>query len=463
MNILQVNSSDGRGGAAMVALNLHLAYKQRGHHAEMAVGFKQSGLADISILPNARHAAHRWARFWWQVYARLLPYYGRFRGMPYRLNQLIHGLAVPQKLAEDWQGIENFDFPATRHIISDRTARPAVLHLHNLHRNYFDLRALPALSQQVPTFITLHDMWLLTGHCAHAFDCERWTIGCGSCPDLSIYPAIRRDATAMNWRRKASIFERSKLYVTTPSRWLMDKVQRSLMAPGIVEARVIRNGVDLTVFRSGDKGAARAKVNLPVDGLIVLVAANGIRRSPWKDYHTMRTAIGRVAERLAPQNILFIALGDAGPEERIGLATIRFVPYVTDRQAVAAYYQAADLYLHVSRADVFSLAVSEALSCGTPVVATAVGGIPEVVQSLTDHPAGGGEPTGILTPPGDGETLANAIEELLKNPELRSQLGQNGLRESRRQLDFEQQVDAYLDWYAQILQQRKAEKAKSHD
>ena len=51
----------------------------------------------------------------------------------------------------------------------------------------------------MPVALTLHDEWLLTGHCAYTLGCERWRIGCGRCPDLTIYPAIRRDSTAENF------------------------------------------------------------------------------------------------------------------------------------------------------------------------------------------------------------------------------------------------------------------------
>jgi len=86
--------------------------------------------------------------------------------------------------------------------------------------------------------LTLHDAWLLAGHYAHSFDCNYWKIGCGSCPDLSIYPVIRRDATAYNWQRKAEIYRTSRLYAFTPSQWLMDWVNQSMLKPGAVASKV---------------------------------------------------------------------------------------------------------------------------------------------------------------------------------------------------------------------------------
>jgi len=68
--------------------------------------------------------------------------------------------------------------------------------------------------------------------------------------------------------------------------------------------------------------------------------------------------------------------------ERIGQAEVKFVPYQSSPEDVAKYYQIADVYVHAARADTFPNTVLEALACGAPVVATAVGGIPEQIKGL---------------------------------------------------------------------------------
>ena len=90
-------------------------------------------------------------------------------------------------------GLENFNFPGSRGLLCLMSPRPGVVHCHNLHGGYFDLRFLPKLSARVPTLLTLHDAWLLGGPSAHSFGCERWTTGCGPCPDFTIPPAIPVD------------------------------------------------------------------------------------------------------------------------------------------------------------------------------------------------------------------------------------------------------------------------------
>lgn len=455
LSIVQVGMFDRYGGAERVAWDLFEAYRARGHEAWLAVGRKRSDDPRVLALPH-HEARNPWSRFWWRLHRDLQPVYGRFPGT--RLAaRIAHRLAEPAGWLDARRGREDFHYPGAWRLLDMTPRRPDILHGHNLHQKYFDLRALPWLSRQVPVVLTLHDAWLLAGHCAHSFSCQRWRTGCGECPDLSIYPAIRRDASAENWRRKRAIYAASRLHVAAPCRWLMQKVEASILAEGIVEARVIPYGVDLSIFRPGDSRAARAALGLPMEARVLLFAASGIRGNIWKDYQTMRAAVGRLGERLRGRNVLFVALGENSPPEQIGGAEIRFVPFQSEPAAVARYYQAADLYVHAARADTFPNTVLEALACGTPVVATAVGGIPEQVRSLPDERTSGGDGcTGALVPVGDAEALARRIEHLLQNEDLRRRLADHAADDARRRFDLDREVDEYLGWYQTLLEAWRA-------
>ena len=141
--------------------------------------------------------------------------------------------------------------------------------------------------------------------------------------------------------------------------------------------------------------------------------------------------------------MLFLALGEEAPTERIGQAEVRFIPYQKELETVARYYQAADIYLHAARADTFPNTVLEALACGTPVVATAVGGIPEQVKD---------DVTGRLVPPEDAEAMAEAIIILLTDEALRRRLGYGAGQDAQIRFGLSRQVDTYLEWYRAIVE-----------
>jgi glycosyltransferase involved in cell wall biosynthesis len=306
-------------------------------------------------------------------------------------------------------GREDFRFPASRRVLELAPSPPDVVHVHNLHGGYFDLRALPELARRGRLVATLHDAWLLTGHCAHPFDSDGWLRGCGSCPHLDTYPALRRDGTAFNLARKRSIYEGLELTVVTPSRWLMDMVERSVLAPSATRRAVVPNGVDLELFAPGERKPQRS---VP----LVVFAAQGGRANEFKDSSTLEAALARL-----DRSVEFVALGD---------------PPVPPAE-VARWLRAADLYVHPSRADTFPTGVLEALACGTPVVASRVGGIPEQVS----------EETGVLVEPGDPAALAAAIESLLVDPERRVRMGAAAAADARERFSVDRQIAEYLDLY----------------
>lgn len=424
----------------------------------MAVG-QQVG-DDPGVIPIPKdNPGGVWGAVWLGLADMIAPARGKVKGAGAVTGLLRHIGYLPFTLA-DRLGLEYFDFPGSRRILDISPIRPDIVQAHNLHGGYFDLRVLPELSARAPVVLTLHDAWLLSGHCAHSFDCERWRHGCGRCPDLTIPPAIRRDATAINWRRKQRIFHKSNVYVATPSRWLLDKVKQSLVAPAIRESRVIPNGVDLSVFRPADRVAARRRLGLPEDELLLLFAANGLRNNPWKDFATLRSAIQVLGSKMFPRRARLLALGGTGPEEAIGNVVLTYVPFETSQTRVAAYYQAADLYLHAAKADTFPNAVIEALACGTPVVATSVGGIPEQVRSFAapghDSRYAGPEDvaTGILTPPADPLALAMATSYLLEHDATRRQLAVNAVQDATHRFSIDRQADEYLAWFEEIQSHR---------
>jgi glycosyltransferase involved in cell wall biosynthesis len=434
LTVLQVNTADIDGGAERVMLDLHREYLARGIDSWIAVGHARS--ED----PRTLHIDNRAARSaWTRALSPAAGGAGRRSAAPRPASPLTVARLVmsdPRRYRRILPGLEDYDFPATASLLALPPRAPGVLHLHNLHGYYFDLRTLPALTRAVPAVLTLHDAWLLTGHCAHPFDCPRWRTGCGDCPDLSMYVPIRRDASAENWRAKRDILGRSRLCLVTPSEWLMRMVREA----GLAEdhpTRVIPNGVDVSVFRPGSCRDARESLGLPADREILLVVANALMRNPFKDVETLVAALLAVAG-FRERRPLLLAVGAEAPLDVEGIETMA-VPFVEDPARVAAYYQAADVYVHPALAENLPLTVIEAMACGTPVVASDVGGVGELVVDGV---------TGLLVPCRDSEALASAITELLDDGDRREAFGRAAAQRVLEHFTLEKQADAYLGLYA---------------
>jgi glycosyltransferase involved in cell wall biosynthesis len=507
--ILQVNSYDVYGGSAKISWDLFEAYRVRGHASFLAVGNKISDDPDVVRIPNAELLQNQWFAFWRNVHERfarsvqLLAGRDRARDDPevphlpngelladprflfwqrvhrrltrlvernvpgaWRFRSLIWEVGVPGKWLDRSRCVEDFRFPGAWRLLKLPAQAPDVVHCHNLHGQYFDLRTLPWLSKKVPVILSLHDAWLLSGGCSHSFHCERWKSGCGKCPydvfttwwsNCEEWNDVPRYGTAYAWNRKRKIYRRSRLRVVTPCRWLLERVEQSMLGPHLVEARIIPYGVNLTEFRPGDKKAVRAALDIPQDARVFLFIANGLQANAAKDYDTIRAAVTQVSERCPGQRVLFIARGADLPPQQVGHTQIRFVPFQKEFGSVAQYYQAADVYVHAANVDTFPIVVLEALACGTPVVATSVGGIPEQIKSV-DLGLGAAawktygveEATGVLVPPKDPDYMAAAMEPLLNDEGLRRRLSANAVLDACRRFDLQRQVDDYLNWYEEI-------------
>jgi glycosyltransferase involved in cell wall biosynthesis len=455
--ILLVNNSDVGSGAGRIAWSLLKGARAHGSDVRYAVDIRHTTSPDVHVLQD-RGDNWLWSRPLLWLGDAIAPLVGRVRGARFARNQL-QRLARPERIRDYWRGAEEFSFPATWDLLECMPPAPDLVHCHDLLGYYFDLRALPALATRVPVVLTLHNPWLLTGHCSHPLGCGRWKTGCGSCPDLRIYPPLSRDGTGDNWRRKAAIYERSRFYVAAPCQWLMNMVGESMLKPAVRLARVIPHGVDLSVFRPGDRAQERASLGISQEAFVVMLTAAGGQHNTWKDITTLRQAVGIAAGLLPNRELQLLVVGGRGPDENVNGCRIRFLPFQAEREDMARYYRSADVYAHSTRADTFPTAVLEALACGTPVIATAVGGIPEQVrpygQLRPNHggaaDAGTTEATGILVPPDDPDAFAAAIQQLASDEELRAALGHNASRDAAVRFNEERHVTEYLSFYEEAI------------
>ena len=113
---------------------------------------------------------------------------------------------------------------------------PDVVHCHSLHSIFSTLNIFLNFPE-VPIFITLHDCWMLTGHCVHPYECEQWKTQCSKCPYPNRPIKTKRDACRWNQNRKKNIYKRSKFYISAPSQWLTSMAKNSILNLGAVEFR----------------------------------------------------------------------------------------------------------------------------------------------------------------------------------------------------------------------------------
>lgn len=399
-NILQINTLDCIGGAAKVAFRLNNSLIDKGYNAKILVDRALSDSDKIEVL--VRHNSKLQKLLW-------------------NAQHKTAWLDFFHLASQDIKELDIFK-------------QCDVLHLHNLHGNYFSLFTLPALTTIKPTIWTLHDMHAITGHCAHSFDCDKWLNGCGKCPYLNTYPNIPKDTSEFLWENKKYIYDRSRMTIVCPSNWLRSKVEKSILHGK--DIRLIYNGIDETVFIRDDVESARKKLNLPTDKTILLFSAHGGAENYWKGGEFLSRAYNSLSHR---DDLLFVNLG-GHIGKQINKNWID-IPYVSDEHIMALYYSAADIFVYPSLADNCPLVVLEAMSCGTPVIAFNTGGIPELVRHLE---------TGYLAKYKDTDDFIKGILLFADNPELRASAANQGQLDVSNRFTIRKMTNEYIKLYCEV-------------
>jgi glycosyltransferase involved in cell wall biosynthesis len=421
MKILQINTNDIRGGAAKIAYSLHRHWQDLGHVSSMFVDQKNGQDPAVRTFKK-QFAFGEMSRLSKSITGKDLPSFAYFKGRE----------IICQLKASDIKGFAMDDFWQ-----SPEYASADIIHCHNLHGNYFNLDALERIAREKKVVWTLHDMWPLTGHCAHAYDCERWETGCGKCPYLKTYPAILWDNTSAIWKKKKRIFDSTRLPIVCPSRWLEEKVRRSILINQMIVH--IPNGIDRNIFTWKDRDQARRELGLPLNKRIIMFMSAGGSLNEFKGWQFTKA----LRSKFPADDILWLCIGHkpGGKKDRVpGLVNI---DYVADAGVLAKYYSASDIYLFPSLAENFPLQVIEAMSCGVPVLSFDVGGVKEALA----HGSGG-----YIARYRDLADLAQGFKSLLGlKDDRRKEISEFNAKIVQERYSIMTMAEKYLGLYEQFL------------
>jgi glycosyltransferase involved in cell wall biosynthesis len=226
-------------------------------------------------------------------------------------------------------------------------------------------------------------------------------------------------------------------------------VRDELLALGIGRPdqwRVIPLGLDLgeLLTREVEVAEARTALRLPIDGPVVGIVG---RLTAIKDHVTFLDTAARVA-RERP-DVTFVVAGDGELRSKLGARAretlgdrCRFLGWVMD---LPALYAALDVVVLTSRNEGTPVAMIEAGAARTPVVATRVGGVADVVRDGK---------TGLLVPPGDPGAVAAGVSALLDDPDRARAFGAAARQEVHDRFTIDRLADDLADLYGELLDRR---------
>ncbi|GJD16220.1 glycosyl transferase, group 1 [Rivularia sp. IAM M-261] len=404
MNILHINRFDIGDGAGIAAYRLHQGLLAQAFNSRLLVGRSTISDDKIASIPDKY-------------------------GIVTKLNQQMWRLGL-----SNISVLNTFDIH--KHIFYQEAD---ILNFHSLLSGYFNYLAIPSLTVNKPSILTLHDMWSFTGHCCYSYECDRWQNGCGKCPYPDDFPAIGMDNTHIEWKLKNWAYSRSKLTIVAPSNWLMKQAQKSILNRFSIYH--IPHGIDTQAYQPLDTKRCRSILGIPLGKKVLMFGAIHLNDSR-KGGDLVLKALQSLPKSLKAETVLLI-MGNTGNtiSQAVGMPTLN-LGYLSNDRIKSIAYSAADLFLFTSRAEAFGLVAQEALSCGTPIVAFNVGGIPDLVRPGV---------TGYLAEPENVQDLCNGIIKLLEDEKLRESIAQNCRAITLKEYSLELQAQRYIELYNKVL------------
>lgn len=373
IKVLHLIGGELTGGAARGAYALHKGLEKRGVHSRVLTDSNNT-LSDPSVISVAKDGSGKFKRLLRQ---QLDSFFLRF----YRKRKK-NIFSV---------GLSGYDFRKT-----DAYKEATVLHLHWVNNGFLNINHLRNVNK--PIIWTLRDMWPLTGGCHYSLDCNQYSSGCGSCPQLG--SKFKFDLSWFVSKRKSKLLPRS-IKIVGISHWISELAKESSLFNGF-DIRTISNCIDTDEFLPINKSVARSILGISTDKKIVLVGATSVDDF-YKGFDKFLNSLLHLDKNQF--HLCFFGNIDQSKLSEIEFTYTSF-GFLNDTYSLRLVYSAADVFVAPSTMEAFGKTQVEALSCGTPVVCFDATGPKDIVQHQVN---------GYRAKPFDSEDLAIGVRWVCSN------------------------------------------------
>jgi glycosyltransferase involved in cell wall biosynthesis len=366
----------------------------------------------------------------------------------FRYGKIVQKHYIDQHRTHQWNTLFSLAWPGVDIQMHELILDADIIHLHWIW-NFLSTTSIASLmSLGKPLVWTFHDQRAMTGGCHFTATCSRYTSNCNGCEQLTSDPC---GLTSSALADQAYLWQQHAVAVVGPSNWMAYCARRSMIWKKS-RIEVIPYSVDTEAFDHLNKIECRRQLGLVTECQYVLFGAhqgNEIR----KGFQVLIQAVNSCcndtwfSKQINEKRIRFLCFGKPSEDILECSVPIHSLGYINDKNMLALAYNAANFFIHSSTQDNLPNTVLESMSCGTPVLAMDVGGIPDMVEDGL---------TGWLISPHDHSGMAAKIIEILKHPEQAFAMSSNCRRHILDKFTNDIQASKYNDLYNDLIKNNKS-------
>ena len=276
-----------------------------------------------------------------------------------------------------------------------------IIHLHWVQGEMLSIREISSIKK--PLVWTFLDMWPFCG-CEHYAYNNRYVDGYRS-NNRSKNEISFFDINRWRWNQKKKLFTKP-IQIISPSKWMTNCVKKSYIMKNWPVV-TISLPIDTIKWSPLDKHNSRKKLNLPQKSKLIIFGAIGGTKDPRKGFKYLTSALKILKNLSSCDDIILIIFGgyDKNIYSQINFKIHHF-DFISDDKTLQELYSAADVAVVPSVKEVFGQTATEALSCGTPVVAFKDTGLSDIIEHKKN---------GYLADALNANDLANGINWVLQN------------------------------------------------
>ncbi|MEO1526740.1 MAG: glycosyltransferase [Planctomycetota bacterium] len=316
-----------------------------------------------------------------------------------------------------------------------------VLHLHWVAKMIDYPSFFRNIPSELPIVWTLHDMNPFTGGCHFSVGCDRFTEGCGSCPQLLPEgESPQNDISRSGFDTKATAIRHLNLHVVAPSRWLIEQAQKSPLFAHARSFRRIPYGLADECFDSViSKDEARRQLDIESDTFVFCFGAADVAATR-KGAHLLLPAITQLAENNPGRKLLGLVFGGGQlPESSI---PIRSFGFLKGRRDLMRIFSACDVFVVPSLEDNLPITAMEAMAGGAAMLGFNTSGVPDLVIDGV---------TGRLAPRVECQDLARLLIEMARDLDATREQGLQAKAMADKHFRAEREADDYIRLYNELL------------
>lgn len=313
-----------------------------------------------------------------------------------------------------------------------------IAHYHLIHNYILSVLDYPALFRSKPYVWTVHDPWMLTGHCVYPRECTGWETGCFRCPQLddAAFP-MAVDKAADMWRIKKRIYREIDPDIIVASRFMEEYIKASPLTAHFTKIHRIPFGIQLEQFQSTCRDQARNRWSIPNGNFVI-----SFRAEPG-EIKGLRYIVEMLHQLESQMPVSLLTVGSERlPKDIRARYHVIELGWQHDPTAMYDFYAAGDVFLMPSLAESFGLMAIEAMAAGCPIVVFENTVLPEITFAPE---------CGIAVPYKNSDRLRAAVERLIEQPDERQRRGERGRELARMHYRYEDYVRRHLSLYEEVL------------